>query len=29
MNYMEQVAQMLGVELEEEFYLKSTLLCKR
>lgn len=22
MNYMEQVAQMLGVELEEEFYLK-------
>lgn len=24
MNYMEQVAQMLGVELEEEFYLKNT-----
>lgn len=25
MNYMKQIAQMLGVELEEEFYLKSTL----
>lgn len=24
MNYMNQIAQMLGVELEEEFYLKST-----
>lgn len=24
MNYMEQVAHMLGVELDEEFYLKST-----
>lgn len=24
MNYMEQVAKMLGVELEEEFYLKNT-----
>lgn len=25
MNYMKQIAQMLGVELGEEFYLKSTL----
>lgn len=24
MNYMKQIAQILGVELEEEFYLKST-----
>lgn len=24
MNYMNQIAKMLGVELEEEFYLKST-----
>lgn len=24
MNYMKQIAQMLGVELEEEFYLKNT-----
>ena len=24
MNYMNQIAQILGVELEEEFYLKST-----
>lgn len=25
MNYMKQIAQMLGVEFDEEFYLKSTL----
>lgn len=25
MNYMKQIAQMLGVEIGEEFYLKSTL----
>lgn len=28
MNYMEQIAKMLGVELEEEFYLKSNLTGK-